>query len=269
MTGQFVILRRSRRISQVVTFPQSLFVFLRRFDKSLPLLFSVTICPSRGIKKILGRNELCSCGSRKKYKKCCLKVTLDIDSYDRWRQTEGTLIPKLLNFSHEKFGENDFLITSWKEWNSNSQDKFNVDFNDKEQIYLPWYLFNSTRIIDEIEYTASTTFLTDRKARYLSSDEKILLEKTSASPFTFYQVVDISKNYSFTLRDVLRSKEILVRERSATHFVFLGAILFGRHVTVDETSLMMGMSIHQFDGNDLFKVINLRKNLLASSKKIN
>lgn len=212
----------------------------------------------------IGRNSPCPCGSGKKYKQCCLKTETSVDPYDRLRSLEGALIPKLLRFAKEEYGQDDFFETAWKEWRPGASSSFDDDEHGYEtQVYLPWYLFTSMRppLAGDGHQVPSRAFVASRKGTYLSSEERKFIELTEAAPFTFYTVEEVKPNYSFTLRDVLRQEFVEVRERSGTRFTELGNILFGRHVTFDGTTFMMGMSPQQFEATDLVKVVALRKKI--------
>ena len=71
----------------------------------------------------LGRNDPCSCGSGKKYKKCCLVSIEAADSeYLRWRRIEASLIPRLLEHAFITFGE-ESILDAWAEFNDEGWDE--------------------------------------------------------------------------------------------------------------------------------------------------
>lgn len=64
----------------------------------------------------IGRNDLCSCGSGKKFKNCCLRA-LDFEDTlrVRLRSAEGVLVPALFQYAGEEFGD-EYFIEAWEEF---------------------------------------------------------------------------------------------------------------------------------------------------------
>lgn len=53
-----------------------------------------------------GRNEPCPCGSRRKFKHCCLRAQNEEDSQRmQLRSAEGVLVPALFSYTTERFGK--------------------------------------------------------------------------------------------------------------------------------------------------------------------
>ena len=63
-----------------------------------------------------GRNDPCSCGSGRKFKHCCLRA---LDAEDaartRLRTAEGVLVPPLLAYAADEFGD-EFFDEAWEEF---------------------------------------------------------------------------------------------------------------------------------------------------------
>jgi len=129
----------------------------------------------------LGRNDLCPCGSGKKYKKCCLVSAEDADfQYRRWRQIEANLIPRLTSFAFEVLGL-EVVEEAWKD--VHNHDESAADFDPESpmnMVFMPWFLFSW---ILELKPTGSTRFLETTVAElflkenrmFVSSDEETLL----------------------------------------------------------------------------------------------
>jgi hypothetical protein len=64
----------------------------------------------------IGRNDPCPCGSRRKYKRCCLRA---VDAEDvarmRLRTAEGVLVPALFSYADAEFGDG-FFDEAWEEF---------------------------------------------------------------------------------------------------------------------------------------------------------
>ena len=61
-----------------------------------------------------GRNDLCPCGSGRKFKHCCLRV-LDVENAarTRLRTAEGVLVPALFAYAADEFG-NELFAEAWE-----------------------------------------------------------------------------------------------------------------------------------------------------------
>ena len=63
-----------------------------------------------------GRNDPCPCGSGRKFKQCCLRA-LDAENAARMRlrTAEGVLIPALLPYAANEFGD-EFFEKAWEDF---------------------------------------------------------------------------------------------------------------------------------------------------------
>ena len=63
-----------------------------------------------------GRNELCPCGSGRKFKHCCLQAfNADDTARTRLRTAEGVLVPALFAYAADEFGD-EFFFEAWEEF---------------------------------------------------------------------------------------------------------------------------------------------------------
>jgi hypothetical protein len=80
----------------------------------------------------LGRNDPCSCGSGKKYKKCCLaSIEVAQSQYRRLRQVEAGLIPRLLEHALDTFGE-ESILGAWDQFNDDGSSDQDETASDDE-----------------------------------------------------------------------------------------------------------------------------------------
>ena len=196
-----------------------------------------------------GRNDPCPCGSGKKYKKCCLaKTTATLSSFtwQKMRRTEGELVDILITHAQKYYGL-DALPDAWGEFMSWKDIDVPEDPEpDFETIFLPWFLYNW--IPDNAEITAdlhlpempiATHYLKKMEAR-IDSFVRRFIEETCSQPFSFFLITDIDPGKKLFLKDLLLQQEITALERTASITELKGCILFGRIITLDGNSIMLG-----------------------------
>ena len=184
----------------------------------------------------IGRNDPCTCGSGKKYKKCCLatqELSKAVDfTYLRLRQVESQLIPRLMRHAAEIFGPEAFH-EAWDDFNNYETE---VGFDPEapmNQAFMPWFLFNWTESDPEetvklgapIDITVAESFL-EANDRQLSADEKMILNAADRCPFSFCEVVAIHPGTGMRLRDLMTDGEFEISERTASQSLQVGHIIF-------------------------------------------
>lgn len=88
----------------------------------------------------IGRNDLCPCGSGKKYKKCCLgRDSRDDLHYRRISKTQQGLITKIQDYFSKQLGRdlfmagiNDFFLYDDIELDEDLLEEFG-------QVFWPWF----------------------------------------------------------------------------------------------------------------------------------
>lgn len=200
-----------------------------------------------------GRNDPCPCGSRKKYKVCCLaKAEVSTDFlYDKLSDAYNRLSERMLQFAHKVLGEYglseamaEFLL--WPE-----DDQYDAELDRRADshsaIFFPWLLFNwvwdpddfDERSAIPIDTTIAEAFLKDPKAR-LDPLEKRIIEATIAKPFSFYEVIECRPNQGLRLKDVFLGEEVDVSERSGSQHARAGDIFYARVARIDAVAMLAG-----------------------------
>ena len=102
----------------------------------------------------IGRNDICPCGSGKKYKKCCYLKVESLNSSDKhlmdteWqriRKTEGDIIDRFLIPYVFQTYEQDVIEEAWDDFiDHDIQDNIPEDTSKLvyENMFIPWLLFN-------------------------------------------------------------------------------------------------------------------------------
>jgi hypothetical protein len=219
-----------------------------------------------------GRNDLCPCGSGKKYKKCCLTARSRAEAvdfeYKRLRDIEAKLIPKLLRHSTEVFGTDSWDF-AWDEFNDFEPE---VEFDPEapmNQAFMPWFLFNWTEPDAEeagkpdapIDTTVCESFVR-ANARKLSSDEKMILDAANRCPFSFCEILEVRAGTGLRVRDLFLEREFDLIERSASQALRVGEILFCG--TMHLANRYANISTGPFALAPVYKqqVLELRRNII-------
>ncbi len=221
------------------------------------------------------RNDLCPCGSGKKYKHCHGRAAQTPASSDdvAWRRLRAVLdgFPTtMLRFVRAAYGDA-ALHEGWDEFNlwEEHQEGFDPD-SPHLQVFMPWFFHRwapdpqETRVADAtLHDRAPTSVLLERKGRRLDPLLRRYLEACVAAPFSFHEIVGVEPGHGFRARDVFTGDERQVMERSASHSMERGDILFGQLVTCDGITMMEACSAHVLPPDDKLELIDLRERIGA------
>ena len=182
-----------------------------------------------------GRNEPCPCGSGKKYKHCCARVTRpSSDSpWSRQRDASGRLTQEMMQFARRRFAED--IHEAWLDFNQD-EDPTPLDEDAAEgQIFMPYFLFDwdpgprpSGRRGSVLGAgLVARNYLVDASGR-LSQLELMILQQATSQPVSFYEVVGCHPGESIVLRDTLIGGETEVIERTASQILQVGDLAYGQ-----------------------------------------
>lgn len=196
-----------------------------------------------------GRNDLCPCGSGKKYKKCCLSQseTPGIDFLvPKLRRTEGKLVDALLKHADKYYGEG-VAAEAWDEFSLWQEVPMDPEKEPElDSPFLPWFLFNwqpdnAEQPEEEHlpEMSIAQHYLRHNEDR-LEPLERRFIQETCSRHFSFYVVLGLEPGRSLTLRDLFCRQEVTVREKKASSTLRKGDTLFARTISLDGVSIMFG-----------------------------
>ena len=198
----------------------------------------------------VGRNDPCTCGSGKKYKKCCFAKEVTPVASLTWlkmRRTEGELSSTLLKHA-EKFYGREALAEAWDEF-SLWKDVPITDLSaqpEMDNMFLPWFTFNwipNNAEIKEAEHLPEmpvAMHYLQTKASRLDPFQQRFIKEICSQPYSFFMVTDADPGVSLTLRDLILEREVTVHERQASTTLPKATILFTRIITMDDASIMVG-----------------------------
>lgn len=203
----------------------------------------------------LSRNDLCRCGSGKKYKKCCLTTSSPVFEFlevadfawRKLRQLEGTVIDKHLVPYVMKTLPDEVMHLA-------IDDCLPEDLPEEidrgmlfHQFLIPWIFFNW--IPDEDfglenfnpEITLAENYLHTNKTK-LKSDELRFIEMMISTFYSFYAILEVEKDQSLLVKDLLLGTEHHIKERQGTRYLKRGDIIFSRILTLDNQLIFVGMA---------------------------
>jgi SEC-C motif len=196
-----------------------------------------------------GRNELCPCGSGRKFKHCCLQVR-DADDMARMRLrgAEGALVPALFVYAAREFG-NDFFSEAWEEfflWHSVTDDV--ADSREFGTTFDPYFVFSF--VADPAEEDLPADWPTEPVALHFMREQveacpdfhREFVQQACKSPPSFFVVESAEPGRAIDLRDILTGRCLHVLEQSASRTLRRGDITFTRVITAGGASIMIGAS---------------------------
>ena len=196
-----------------------------------------------------GRNDPCSCGSGKKYKKCCLPNEVPSVASLTWlkmRRTEGELVPTLLKYAVKSYGE-DALGEAWDEfslWRDVPLDPSACP--ELDTAFLPWFVFNwipdnaDEEEVDHLPEMPVAIHYLEHKGSRLDTFQHRFITEICEQQYSFFMVTDTNPGESLTLRDLILGREVTVYERQASSTLSKASIIFTRIITMDDASIMVG-----------------------------
>src|SRR5437016_1336326 len=182
----------------------------------------------------LGRNDLCYCGSGKKFKKCCLNKPLSPEETieKELNAVSEQLRPKILEFAATHFGER--FEDAWEDFHFGEPEGPSDPKNLDNTIFIPFFLFlwdpdspNEGKCDNVRGGIIARRFLLDQPL-LLSEMELQLQQSYMTQPVSFYEILSVRPNEGFSARDILTNTNLEVRERAGTADLVKGDILYAQ-----------------------------------------
>ena len=196
-----------------------------------------------------GRNDLCPCGSGRKFKHCCLERQTTEDSVRvRLRGAEGRVVDTLMAFTLETWGE-PLIAHAWEDfWVYDDVPDDLPSTPEFDTMFMPWLVLGfvpdpaadnahddwPTRPIG-LEWLAT-------KGADISDLDRTYIETACRSPLSALVVEQVTAQRSLDLKDVLTGTRFHVLEQGASQTLRPADLLFTRVLTLDGASIMFGAS---------------------------
>jgi hypothetical protein len=224
-----------------------------------------------------GRNQLCPCGSGKKFKHCCLRAELGAAEtpqqilHRRVRAAIQNLTEDLLRFV-DKYPGRECFAEAWAKFSPEEDAAFDPK-SPHVPVFVPWFFHQwfpaaeSTRFpeLASRAATVSGEFLA-RRRRNLDPLLVHYLEACTATAFSFHEVVQVEPGRGFLLRDLILERERFVSEISGSQNARRRDIVFAQVVDIDGLSLLDGFGPVVIEPGDKPAIIELRKAMREEAK---
>jgi hypothetical protein len=217
-----------------------------------------------------GRNELCSCGSGKKFKHCCLRTELAAAEtpqqtlHRRVRAAIQDLTADLMRFVAKHLGH-ELIDEAWAKFSPEEGAAFDSQ-SPHISVFIPWFFHQWSPAADSTRFaelasraaTVSGEFLA-RRRRNLDPLLVRYLEACKATAFSFHEIVQVEPGRGVLLRDLILERERFVSEHSGSRNARRGDIVFAQVVDIDGLSLLDGSGQVVIEPGDKPAIIELRK----------
>ena len=187
---------------------------------------------------MLGRNELCPCGSGKKYKRCCLNKDVVLERAERkvgaTQKQYSELYIKLYEYAQQdKFNEE---IEKAKEMFYIVEDE---TINAKFERFFNTY-FMQDHIMDS-KKVMTVEFFEDNRAN-LNKYEIEILKNLFESYVSIYEVTEKLEG-KIVLKDCLTGTEVYTEDVNLLSGFEVGSYMISRIVTIEDTSILIDITI--------------------------
>jgi hypothetical protein len=223
------------------------------------------------------RNQLCPCGSGKKYKRCCAQRTSERDRvWARLREAEGRAVDGGRAYAAQRYGA-DIMELAFADFmlDGGALD----DGHDRlilEATLPPWMLFNWVPGAHWVPSAGSPPLparplaleYLDQPDTALDDFDRRFVRAVCQRPYSFYAVNGVQPGASLQLRDILTGREFAVLERQASRVAQAGAILFTRVVEMDGVAIMCGGAPAIIPPHYRIRLLELRDDLGADGAPI-
>ena len=224
----------------------------------------------------IGRNDICSCGSGKKYKKCCfLQIVQKFEPSDSdWielRKTEGTVIEThLMPYVLNEFPK-DIFDAALEEFLPFDDLPDQIDMESFfEPFFIPWFLFNwipaenfGVAAFDPMS-TIAQNYL-KKHVKKLTGLEKRFIQAMNKTYYSFYGILEVHFEKSIVMKDLLLGSLHTTKERQGTHYVKRGDIILSRILTLNNQSISIGMAPIIVPASYHTKLIDFKETLLQEN----
>lgn len=182
---------------------------------------------------MVGRNDLCPCGSGKKYKKCCL-IKDEAKEIARNRIVYGkkqleSVIQKVLEFSNKE---------EYKNYKNKCEIDFGIGSYELENFMNIYYLTN-------YKYSKQSSIMFDyfnRNKQTLNKHDLEIVENILNSYVSIYQVKEKDIN-KILLRDILLNQNVYVEDIDLFSNFEVEDCLLARIVSIGNTKIFLDKSV--------------------------
>lgn len=208
---------------------------------------------------MIGRNELCPCGSGKKYKKCCLQKN---------QRTEFTRNKTLYAKGLYKNIENKICeystASSFQTNRKGCEERFYIS---KETNYIIDNLFNTYFIYDYLTENNNSIvkrFMDDNNLS-LNKSQRSILSSIIKSSISMFKIEEIATTKAI-IRDYFTDNKIIIEDVDLFNNFKNGESLIGRPINIQGMNILIGVCI-KVSNENVKVILNNTEELYKKSNK--
>ena len=172
------------------------------------------------------RNDLCACGSGRKYKVCCLvREEQEKADVEKWKRFDTWVIRKSMTLMEESKDIDFISLTEFYFGKKRIADakKYGMTTQDMEE-FNEWFMNDYFALDEPTPYALGRLLAQDT----LSKDERKLVEARMKAPKSVYMVTFIKKGTGALLRNMFDQTEVFVHDNMMSKSTQPGYALFLR-----------------------------------------
>jgi hypothetical protein len=219
-------------------------------------------------------NAPCSCGSKKKYKHCCLAKsdTLSLLEYDiewqRLRQVEGKIWEGAFAFAKEEWGL-EIVQDGWDAFCLGMD--LERSSSDGDHLFPGWFVFRWVPFdySERWELLGPNLTIADLYLqKHPVKEHESFLSAVDQSPFSFFLVEDVISSRRLVLKDLLLDRTITIKERLGADPSFKGMIAFARLISLKDQSIQISFGTTPLPMQYAMDVLDLKQEILKKEKNL-
>lgn len=220
----------------------------------------------------IGRNDLCICGSGKKYKKCCITsnvAILDV-AWKNLRQTESNVVDRHLSPYLLQELPPEIFRTAFEDFFPETlPEEIDVEMF-LTQFGIPWILFNwlAEEPFEGASFETTQTIAMNYYHAHqnkLNPSDKQFIQEMNKTYYSFYSIVDVVPEKSLSIKDILLGTTHTVKEKQGTHYLKKGDIIFARLLDLEGRAIFIGMAPISIPAIVQMNLLDFRGELIAEN----
>ena len=222
----------------------------------------------------ISRNEQCPCGSKKKFKNCCLPkgsrvapIEFDVE-WQELRIMEGKISEGAEKFALEEGGEELF---------EDGLEVFLLDEKsdlspEEEDFFLDWFIYcwTPSDFSGKWKKFGANSTLAESYVKQENNRKYIdFVDAVSKSPYSFFLIDDVIPSRRVIVKDLLLKNTVVVKERSAAKEEFKGLMILAKVVHYNDQVIFKGVAPSGFPARYAMDILDLRENLSQALQEEN
>lgn len=192
------------------------------------------------------RNDLCPCGSGKKFKKCCMQTEIGLSGQDLLSSLRQ-LRPAIEDFGRQQYG-GQVVQAGWKDFSRWGRGAIAREEQAYQSAFAAWFLFawlpddsvlEGERFLNAPSDHAIAFDYLKANREHLSPIEQGVIEVSATSPYSFYTVVAVAAEDRLQCREIYTGQTLIV-EGVASKAYAEGDVLFTAVLSVNGVSVLLG-----------------------------